>query len=193
MSKARTTPRRDRSASDWAAFEADALPHLEGLFRVAMWFTRDRPTAEDLVQETFVQALGSFHRFEPGTNCRAWLISIMRHLEGKRWRARARLRVVSDDEVDLEGTIPFEPPTPQNLTDEGVLSALEAVPRMFQEVLVLADVEELSYKEIAATLQIPVGTVMSRLHRARQMLRRELTERADTARGRRDAAGEDLG
>jgi len=193
MSRARSTPKRGRNESDWLAFEAEALPHLDGLFRIAMWFAPDRAAAEDLVQETFVEALGSFHRFERGTNCRAWLITIMRHLQGKRWRARSRVRMISDDEIDLEGTIPFEPPTPQNLTDEGVLKALEALPRAFQEVLLLADVEELSYKEIAATLQIPVGTVMSRLHRARQMLRRELTEGTDSARGKRNAAEEDAG
>jgi RNA polymerase sigma-70 factor, ECF subfamily len=193
MSMARTTPAGDRGPSEWAAFEAEALPHLEGLFRIAMWFERDRAAAEDLVQETFVEALRSFHRFERGTNCRAWLIAIMRHLEGKRWRVRSRVRTISDGEIDLEGTIPFEPPTPQNLTDEGVRRALEALPRVFQEVLLLADVEELRYKEIAATLQVPVGTVMSRLHRARQMLRRELTENTDTARSRRNAAEEDVG
>src|ERR671912_382177 len=112
MSKAKTTPAGDRGTSEWAAFEADALPHLDRLFRIAMWFERDRTAAEDLVQETFVEALRSFHRFERGTNCRAWLIAIMRHLEGKRWRAHGRARLISDDEIDLEGTIPFEPPTP---------------------------------------------------------------------------------
>src|SRR5919109_2896190 len=124
------TLRRMRSArrgdSDWALFEAEVLPHIDRLFRLAMWLERDRGEAEDLVQETFVEALQSFHRFERGTNCRAWLITIMRHLQGKRWRARGRARIVSDDEVDLAGTIPFEPPTPQHLTDADVLAAVEA-------------------------------------------------------------------
>jgi RNA polymerase sigma-70 factor (ECF subfamily) len=187
----RGTQRRLRNASDWASFEAEALPHLDGLFRLAMWLERDRAAAEDLVQETFVEALQSFHRFERGTNCRAWLIAIMRHLQGKRWRARGRARMVSDDEVDLAGTIPFEPPVPEDLTDTEVLGALAALPRAFQEVLLLADVQELSYKEIAATLQIPVGTVMSRLHRARQMMRRQLTATGDGMRSWQTAAGDE--
>src|SRR5918996_6210607 len=108
---------RSRSDSHWALFEAEALPHVDQLFRMAMCLERDRAEAEDLVQETFTEALQSFHRFEQGTNCRAWLITIMRHLQSKRWRARGRARLISDSDVDLAGTIPFEPPTPQDVTD----------------------------------------------------------------------------
>src|SRR5918993_847383 len=131
MAKLRRGP---QGASDWALFEAEALPHLDGLFRLAMWLERDRAEAEDLVQETFAEALQSFHRFERGTNCRAWLITIMRHLQSKRWRARGRARLISEDEIDLAGTIPFEPPTPPNVTDEDMLRALDALPRSYQEV-----------------------------------------------------------
>ena len=173
---------REREA-DWKLFEAEALPHLERLYRLAMWLERDRAEAEDLVQETFVQALQSFHRFEPGTNCVAWLISIMRHLQSKRWRARGKARIVSETEVDLEGTIPFEPPTPEQVTDVEMLEAVSALPRPFQEVLLLADVQELSYKEIAAAVRIPVGTVMSRLSRARRMMRQQLSAWATARRG----------
>src|SRR5262245_39018663 len=77
-------------------FEAVALPHLESLFRLALWLERDRTAAEDLVQETFAQALQSFHRFEPGTNCRAWLVSILQHLRSNRRRALARQPVLAD-------------------------------------------------------------------------------------------------
>ena len=185
MAKPRLGP---QGASDWAVFEAEALPHLDGLFRLAMWLERDRAEAEDLVQETFAQALQSFHRFERGTNCRAWLIAIMRHLQGKRWRARGRARLISDGEADLAGTIPFEPPTAQHVTDDEILRALDALPAAFQEVLLLADVQELSYKEIATTMQIPIGTVMSRLYRARQLMRQHLT---CARRGFPRAVGED--
>ena len=162
----------------WATFESEAMPHATSLFRIALWLTRDHTSAEDLVQETLTEALGSFHRFTPGTNCRAWLASIMYHRQSKRrWEAR-RLQLVSDTDERIAETIPFEPPTPQNVTDEDVLSALESLPRPFQEVVILADIEELSYKEIAAVTQIPMGTVMSRISRGRKLLRGRLAEYA---------------
>jgi RNA polymerase sigma-70 factor (ECF subfamily) len=158
----------------WQAFEAEALPHADRLFRIAMWFEANRAEAEDLVQETMIQALQSFHRFQPGTNCRAWLIAILQHVRSNRRRARLRAPMV-DDGDDRLAVIPFVPPVAQVLTDEDVLNALKRLPAQFQEVLVLCDVEELSYKEIAAALRIPLGTVMSRLHRGRALLRAELT------------------
>ena len=162
------------SETQWARFEAEAMPHGQSLFRIALWLTRNQTDAEDLVQETLTEALGSFHRFAPGTNCRAWLISIMYHRQSKKRRAATRLHLVSDAEEFIAETVAFEPPTPQNVTDEEVLRALEHLPRAFQEVVVLADVEELSYKEIAAALAVPVGTVMSRISRGRKLLRAEL-------------------
>ena len=162
----------------WDAFESEAMPHAPGLFRVALWLTRDHSTAEDLLQETLTEALSSFHRFAPGTNCRAWLVSIMYHRHSKRrWESR-RLHLVSDAEERIAETIPFEPPTPQNVTDEEVLSALDSLPRAFQEVVILADIEELSYKEIAAATKVPLGTVMSRISRGRKLLRSQLAEYA---------------
>jgi RNA polymerase sigma-70 factor, ECF subfamily len=158
----------------WAVFEAEALPHVDRLFRLAMWFERDRHEAEDLVQDTLKEALESFHRFRPGTNCRAWLCSILSHLRSNRLRARRRSPLVEDPEDRHAKTIPFVPPVPQKLTDEEVLAALRRLPEPYQEVVLLSDVEELTYKEIAATLSIPIGTVMSRLHRGRDLLRQEL-------------------
>jgi len=162
----------------WEAFEAEALPHLDVLFRFAIWLVRDRHAAEDLVQETMAQALASFHRYEKGTNCRAWLIKIMYHTKGRWRRAESRLRLEDDMEEQIAQTVAFEPPIPESLTDEEVLQALERVPRSYQEVVVLSDVQEMAYKEIAKTLSIPVGTVMSRLHRGRKILRAELAEYA---------------
>mgnify|MGYP003581504018 CR=1 FL=1 len=173
---------KGKSSSDggavWATFESEAMPHAASLFRIALWLTRDHTTAEDLLQETLMEALSSFHRFTPGTNCRAWLVSIMYHRHSKkRWEAR-RLHLVSDAEERIAETIPFEAPTPQNVTDEEVLSALESLPRPFQEVVVLADIEEFSYKEIAAATGVPLGTVMSRISRGRKLLRSRLVEYA---------------
>lgn len=166
-----STPER---TSDWTTFEAVAMPYLGDLFRVAMWLVHNRTEAEDLVQETFSQALQSFHRFEEGTNCRAWLVTIMYRARGLRLRHETRLRLVSETEECIAETTAYVPPTPQGLTEEEVLRALARLPHQFQEVVVLSDVEDLSYKEIAVALVLPIGTVMSRLHRGRQMLRAEL-------------------
>jgi len=168
------------SAVRWAAFETEAMPHVSSLFRVALWLTRDRAEAEDLLQETLMEALSSFHRFAQGTNCRAWLVSILYHMQSKRRRTAARLHLVSDAEERIAETTAFEPSTPQNVTDEEVLGALERLPRTFQEVVILADIEEMSYKEIASALEVPVGTVMSRISRGRKLLRTELASYANT-------------
>jgi RNA polymerase sigma-70 factor, ECF subfamily len=167
---------------EWTAFEQEALPHVERLFRYAMWLERDRAAAEDLVQETMVQALQSFHRFAPGTNCRAWLMKILQHLRSNRLRARGRMPMLADLNDARVDALPFVPPVPQQLTDETVLRALAAIPEPYQQVIVLCDVEELTYREISAALSIPIGTVMSRLHRGRSMLRAQLTRTRDSDR-----------
>ena len=154
------------------AFESQALEYSDQLFRVAMRVCRDRERAEDLVQETYLQAWRSFHRFKPGTNLRAWLFKIMFNVFYSGLR-REKLELVPVEETIAE-TVAYDPPTPQALTDEDVLGALERVPREFQIPVMLADIEELSYREIADALEIPLGTVMSRLHRGRKLLRMEL-------------------
>src|SRR5216683_4941725 len=102
----------------WAAFEAEALRHVDRLFRLALWFEGNRHEAEDLVQETMMQALRSFHRFQPGTNCRAWLVTILQHVRSNRRRARSRSPLVSDPTDRIAQTIPFVAPVPDTLTDE---------------------------------------------------------------------------
>jgi RNA polymerase sigma-70 factor (ECF subfamily) len=168
------TPAPPAADQAWAAFEAVALPHVDRLFRLARWFEGNRHEAEDLVQETMMQALQSFHRFQPGTNCRAWLMTILQHVRSNRRRARQRSPLVDDPDDRIAQTMPFVAPVPQELTDEDVLGALGRIPLQFQEAIVLCDVEELTYKEIAEALAIPLGTVMSRLHRGRALLRSEL-------------------
>ena len=171
----------------WMVFEKEALPHADRLFRFAMWLERDRVAAEDLVQETMVQALQSFHRFVPGTNCRAWLMKIMQHIRSNRLRARGRAPVVAELTDAAADALPFVPPVPQKLTDEDVLGALAQIPEPYQQVIVLCDVEELSYKEISAALDIPIGTVMSRLHRGRALLRTMLARTHNSRRGNEHA------
>lgn len=122
-------PMRHDGERVWVAFEAEVLPHLERLFRFAMWLEKQRDNAEDLVQETLLEALQSFHRFRIGTNCSAWLISILRHVRNNRQRSSTRLSLVSDPDERITETVPFVPPVPEQLTDEEVLEALRRVPQ----------------------------------------------------------------
>lgn len=158
----------------WAAFEAEAIPHADRLFRLAMWLERDRAAAEDLVQDTMFQALTSFHRYTPGTNCKAWMFSILHNIRSNRRRADRRTPLVEDPDDRIAESVPFVPPVPADVTDEDFLSALRGIPEHHQHIILLCDVEELTYKEIATALKIPIGTVMSRLHRGRVMLRQQL-------------------
>src|SRR4051794_39605754 len=100
----------DGRQTAWSGFESEALPHVGSLFRMAMWFERNRTEAEDLVQDTLRQALESFHRYTPGTNCRAWLMSILQHVRSNRRRAKSRSPMVSDADDRVAGTVAFVPP-----------------------------------------------------------------------------------
>ncbi len=159
-----------------ANFEELALGYADQLFRVALRVVRNHEKAEDLVQETFLQAWKSFHRFELGTNLRAWLFKIMFNLHYTNLR-RNKLELVPVEEAIFE-TLAYDPPTPQFVTEEEVLAALDRLPRDFQVPVILADIEELSYQEIAEIMNTPKGTVMSRLHRGRKLLRMELVNYA---------------
>jgi len=160
--------------SGHVANPVDPLPHLDRLYRLAMWMERDRQEAEELVQETMVQALKSFHRFTSGTNCKAWLVAILHHVRSNRRRARMRRPEVEDPDDRIAQTVPADPPIPQQITDEDMLAALRGIPEAYQDIILLCDVEGMTYKEIAEALAIPIGTVMSRLHRGRAMLRAQL-------------------
>jgi RNA polymerase sigma-70 factor (ECF subfamily) len=155
-------------------FEAAAMPHLNDLFRTAYRVIGERGAPEDLVQEAYLQAWKSFHRFEPGTNCRAWLFKILFHVIHHHRRKWFNLSLFKEGDDFLEETLVYEPPVAESLNDEEVLAALQKLPQQYREVVLLADVEELAYKEIAEALHIPVGTVMSRLSRGRKSLRKEL-------------------
>jgi RNA polymerase sigma-70 factor, ECF subfamily len=160
------------------SFEAEALPYLNDLFRAACSILNNRTEAEDVAQETYLQAWKSFHRFTPGTNCRAWLFKIMFHVIQHHRRKWFKFRTVKDDDDNLEATLVYEPPVRQDISDEDVLAAFQKIPESYREVVLLSDVYEFSYKEIHETLDIPMGTVMSRLSRGRQMLRTQLADYA---------------
>lgn len=166
-------------------FEAEALPHLDSLYRMALRLTGDSSRAEDLVQETMLKAYRAWSQFRPGTNARAWLLTILRNTFINEYRRRKREPIA----VDLEAVEPYaifrdaEQVDPEGaffaqIVDERVLQAIDHLPPDFREVLALSDMENLSYAEIAETLDIPVGTVKSRLFRARRQLQAELYEHA---------------
>jgi RNA polymerase sigma-70 factor, ECF subfamily len=161
-------------------FEAVALPHLDALYRTATRVLRDRSDAADVVQEAYLQAWKSFHRFEAGTNCKAWLFKILFHTihHHRRKAFRINLRLVREDEPALEETLAAAPPVKENLDDATVLAAFDKMPDHYREVVLLVDVQEFSYKEASDALEVPIGTVMSRLSRGRKLLREELADYA---------------
>ena len=151
------------------------MPHLNDIFRTAMRVTGDRVAAEDVIQEVYLQAWRSFDRFEEGTNCRAWLYKILFHCVSHQRRKWFRFPQLKETEEFLETNLMQPASVPQDLTDEEILAALDGIAQEFRSVVVLVDVEEFAYKEVAEILSIPIGTVMSRLSRGRAMLRKRLS------------------
>lgn len=156
-------------------FESEALPHLDDLFRVAVRMTGDRSRAEDALQETYLQAWKSFDKFKKGTNCKAWLYRILFYTVHHQRRKLFRFPLASEPEETLENTLVAPEPVAEMLRDEDILRALEALSDDYRAVILLVDVEEFSYKEAAQILQLPMGTVMSRLNRGRAQLRKRLS------------------
>ena len=159
-------------------FEKAALPHFNELYRAAARLLGDTTKAEDVVQEVYLQAWKSFDRFAAGTNCRAWLYKILLNTMHHYRRQWFNARVVKESEEILEQAAAYTPPIPQVITEEEILAALDRVPADYRAAVLLADVEEFSYKEIAGILNVPIGTVMSRLSRGRGLLREQLGELA---------------
>jgi RNA polymerase sigma-70 factor (ECF subfamily) len=153
-------------------FEAEALPHLRPLYRTAYRMSRNPADAEDLVQETFLRAYRAFDTYQAGTNIRAWLYTILYRVRTDSFRKAGR----SPQTVELVDEPPVPPPQEALAGgQEDLERALAALPEPFQSAVLLRDVEELSYEEIAEVLRVPVGTVMSRIHRGRAQLRALLT------------------
>jgi RNA polymerase sigma-70 factor (ECF subfamily) len=165
-------------------FEALAMPLFDQLYNFAHWLTGNREESEDLVQETYVKALRGFLSFQPGTNFRAWMYRILRNTF---LTSRTGLRVTMTVPLDSENDGPeiaVVVDTPETIlmqrsNSQLVESAIAELPLHFREILLLCEVEEMSYQEIAETLSVPIGTVMSRLSRARKTLRGLLRERLE--------------
>ena len=162
-----------------AGFEELAMPLFDSLYNFASWLVYDKSNVEDLVQETYLKALRGFASFQPGTNFRAWIFRILRNtFLSSRTTLDRRLTVEIDSEDDVP-VLPATSTTPESLLIErsqqnAVRNAIEQLPVTFREVLLLCDVEDASYREISEILSIPVGTVMSRLARARKAVRDSL-------------------
>ena len=162
-----------------AAFEQLALPLFASLYNHAFWLTRNQAEAEDLVQETFTKALRAFDSFQPGTNFKAWIFRILRNtFLTTRTGIAASRTVFLEDHPDTLDT-PAAGPTPEDtlirLDNQAALhAALEQLQPPLREALLLCDVEEIKYKDIALILDVPIGTVMSRISRARRTLRQLL-------------------
>src|SRR5262245_24930426 len=174
--------------ADQSEFAELAMPYMSALYSAALRMTRNPSDAEDLVQETYLKAYRGFGGFKEGTNLKAWLYRILTNSYINRYRAQQRRPDETElDEVEdayfyrrlggLEAADvgrSAEDELLESLTDDEVKEALEALPEQFRMAVLLADVEGFSYKEIAEILDIPIGTVMSRLHRGRKGLQKEL-------------------
>lgn len=174
-------PSAARPSEDSASrFESEAMPHMADIFRAAARVLGDRGRAEDVTQEVFLQAWRSFERFETGTNCRAWLFKILFHAISHHRRKWFRFTFVKEPESVLESHAAYTPPIPDRVTDEEILAALDRLSADFRAVILLVDIEEFSYKEAAEILDVPIGTVMSRLNRGRRQLRGQLAGVAES-------------
>ena len=186
VQKGNVVPEASDSQRAQEEFEAIALEHFDALYNTALRLTREPSEAEDLVQETFLKAFRFFHRFEPGTNMKAWLFTILRNTYINAYRKAAR-----QQQVDFDQVVPLyaAPETSKEwsnqqsveemlryVVQDDVKRALDELPEEYRIVVLLADLEDFSYKEIASIVGCPVGTVMSRLFRGRRLLRKNLAD-----------------
>lgn len=172
-----------------ARFERDALPFLDALYSAALRMTKNPENAEDLVQETYAKAFASFHQFTEGTNLRAWLYRILTTTFINIYRKEQRQPQIADGELEewqiaeaathtSDQGKSAEVEALEQLPDSDIKNALQELPEEFRLAVYFADVEGFSYKEVAEILNIPPGTVMSRLHRGRKLLRESLADYA---------------
>jgi RNA polymerase sigma-70 factor, ECF subfamily len=174
-------------ARERARFEEEVLQLADQVYRVARRLVSSREEAEDLVQETYARAFRSWRSYTPGTNLRAWVFRILTNLNIDRGRREQRAPATEPLEesdyflynrLEEDGGAADEERVVERLSQDGIVRALSAVPHDFRDVIVLVDIGDFTYQEAAQILDIPVGTVMSRLHRGRRVLKQELAETA---------------
>ena len=175
-------------ARDRVRFEEDALALADQVYRVARHLANSREDAEELVQETYVRAFRSWASFQPGTNLRAWLLRILTNLNidrGRRQQRAPQMQALEANDYYLYdrlaedgGGVSDEDRVVERLSQDDIVVALAEVPHDFRDVIVLVDIGDFSYADAAQILDIPVGTVMSRLHRGRRILKGALAETA---------------
>ncbi len=175
-------------ARDRVRFEEEALALAEQVYRVARHLAGSREEAEDLVQETYARAFRSWRSYQPGTNLRAWLLRILTNINidrGRRDQRAPHMQALEANDYFLYDRlaesgdgVTDEERVVERLSQDDIVAALSAVPHDFRDVLVLVDIGDFSYQDAAQILDIPIGTVMSRLHRGRRILKRELAESA---------------
>ena len=171
-------------------FEREAIPHMDALYNFALRMTGDEDDADDLVQETFLKAFRFFDKFEKGTNCKAWLFRILKNSYINDYRKTTKepnkvdyddvqnfYENIKSDEVDTQH---YEMDAFTNLLDDEISAAITSLPEDFRTVIILSDIEGFTYEEIADFVDIPVGTVRSRLHRARKMMYAQLYNYANS-------------
>ncbi len=186
------TEQRDKGLSTRESFEREVIPHLDSIYSMALRLARNPEDANDLLQETILRAYRFFHQFTPGTNCRAWVLTILFNNFRNGYRKSGREQV-SQSEAEFTERVEAESlaadqtqSDPESLAFASVMApevtaALEALPEEFRTALLLVDVQELSYQEVSGVLSVPVGTIKSRVSRGRSLLREALL---DFARGR---------
>lgn len=175
-------------ARDRVRFEEEALGLADQVYRVARRLVGSREEAEDLMQETYARAFRSWQQYQPGTNLRAWLLRILTNLNidrGRRVQRTPDMQPLEEGDYFLYnrleesgGENPDEERVVERLSQDDIVGALSAVPHNFRDVVVLVDIGDFSYADAAQILDVPVGTVMSRLHRGRRILKRELADRS---------------
>jgi RNA polymerase sigma-70 factor (ECF subfamily) len=189
MGKSGSTPRNRRQR-----FEQTALPYLDAIYTAALKLARNPDDAKDLLQETVLRAYRCFHQFKPGTNCRAWLLTILYNIFRSAYRRNAREQLAATSEEFTQGIeehsfaedSPLDNPenlAAQRMTGRLIERALDMLPLEFREALLLVDLHELNYHEVAEILEIPLGTVKSRVSRGRMLMRSSL-QKLSISRGK---------
>ncbi len=171
--------RQDPEISRQASFEREAIPHHRAIHRTAARFLKNRGGADEVTQEVFLTAWKSFDRFRAGTNCRAWLYRILAFTVLHYRRHERRFPEASPCQTEALVAAPY---INDRLTDRHLLQALGHLPEHYRRTLLLVDLQDHSYREAAQVMNVPVGTVMSRLNRARRRMRTLLADSTDTAR-----------